>query len=96
MRQYTIKRNIQIQPQEEPPQPPKDETNVIMLKSITYAYKAKNHLESMGLSANIMRTPVEYNQKGCGYSVRVKNNASGYAEELKNMGIKVIGVLRLV
>ncbi len=47
--------------------------NIIALTSITYAMKAKKLLNSFGYYCEILRTPKKL-AKGCGYSIRVKND----------------------
>ncbi len=47
--------------------------HLIALTSITYAIKAKNLLNSIGYYCEIERTPKDLS-KGCGYSIRVKND----------------------
>lgn len=54
---------------------------LITMTSITYAMKAKNLLNSMGVYCEIERTPKNLGT-GCGYSLRVHDNAD-----------KIIGIL---
>lgn len=54
---------------------------LITMTSITYAMKAKNLLNSMGVYCEIERTPKDLGT-GCGYSLRVRDNAD-----------KIIGIL---
>lgn len=64
---------------------------LIMLSSITYAYKAKNYLEEKLIKCHIMRTPSEYTNRGCGYSLKLSGNLEELADELSSKFIKVLG-----
>ena len=65
-------------------------TNItlIALSSITYAIKAKNLLNSSGYYCEIERTPKGL-AKGCGYSIRVKNDINLIISILSSEDIKV-------
>lgn len=63
--------------------------NIIMLGSITYAFKARDYLKSHGIASQIIKTPKELNSCGCGYSIKTDS----YAEAIKllhNKGIKIL------
>ena len=70
------------------------EKQLIMLSSITYAYKARDLLAKKGIGSYIERTPEELKTKGCSYSIAVRTDADRAAELLKAAGIKVLGIIR--
>lgn len=61
---------------------------LIALSSITYAIKAKNLLNSAGYYCEIERTPKKL-AKGCGYSIRVKDDLNLILSILSAEEIKV-------
>jgi len=61
---------------------------LIALSSITYAIKAKILLNSAGYYCEIERTPKQLS-KGCGYSIRVKNDINLILSILASEDIKV-------
>ena len=67
---------------------------LIMLKSITYSYKARDYLAKKGISAYIERTPEELKKKGCSYSLAIHGDAQEVAAVLTEAGIKVLGVIQ--
>ena len=42
---------------------------LIMCRSLTYAQRAQKQLESLGISANVVKAPQGLNTSGCGYAV---------------------------
>ena len=65
---------------------------LIVVSSITYAYKAKTILEKMGYRAYIEKPPQSKNTCGCRYAIRIGENDdfnSAY-QELKKSGVKII------
>ncbi len=68
---------------------------MIMVSSITYAYKAKDYLFSKGIKAYIERIPANLRKNGCGYGVRVDRNAYQIAEMLESYGIKVKDIITI-
>jgi len=67
---------------------------LIMVSSITYAYKARDLLNSYGIKAYIQRIPAEYRTNGCGYGVRVSGDAQDIAQLLGKNGIKVRDIIK--
>ncbi len=65
---------------------------LIMLRSITYAYKARDYLSRRGITAHIQRTPAAYSKCGCGYSVWTKQDPEMIQAMLGQVGIKVVGI----
>lgn len=47
------------------------ERKIIMLNSITYAYKARDFLYQKGITAYIERVPANLRKNGCGYGIKV-------------------------
>lgn len=67
---------------------------LIVLSSITYAYKARDFLAKKGISSYIERTPEELKTKGCSYSIAVRGDADKAAALLESARIKVLGIIR--
>ena len=70
------------------------EKQLIMLTSITYAYKAQELLAQKGITAYVERTPEELKTRGCSYSVAVRRNVDEAVRILEKAGIRVLGVIR--
>ncbi len=67
---------------------------LIILSSITYAYRARDFLYKKGIQVTILKTPIEYSPRGCGYSIEIKETIHTIEEiylELKCANIKVLG-----
>lgn len=62
-------------------------TSIIALTSITYAMRAKTLINSYGYYCEIERTPKDLS-KGCGYSIRVKNDINQILSILQTHEIK--------
>ena len=56
------------------------------MTSITYAMKAKKHLNSRGYKCEIVRTPKNFSS-GCGYSIKVFDQPEIIIALLKQQGI---------
>ncbi len=54
----------------------------IVVGSVTYALKGKNHLAKQGIYAQVAKTPKEYNKRGCSYSVMVYREDLQIAQKL--------------
>ena len=65
---------------------------LLMLRSITYAYKAQEYLAGKGISVQIQRTPSTYSACGCGYSIRTKDDPRQIRQMLESVGIEVMGI----
>ena len=48
---------------------------LIMCRSLTYAQRAQKQLESLGITANVVKAPQGLNTSGCGYAVSVYRRA---------------------
>lgn len=48
---------------------------LIMCRSLTYAQRAQKQLESLGISASVVKAPQGLNTSGCGYAVSVYRRA---------------------
>ncbi len=68
---------------------------IIMLSSITYAYKAEAWLAKQGIKAYVHRVPKHLKIQGCGYGVEVKGNASEVAALLKQAGFPIGEIIEL-
>lgn len=66
---------------------------ILVLRSITYAYKAQRVLDKAGIRSMILRTPEEYAPRGCSYSLSVSGGERA-AELLHRNGIQVLNRIR--
>ena len=67
---------------------------LLVLRSITYAYKAQRLLENHGIYSQVIRTPAEYAPSGCSYSLSVARQGTRAANILRYSGIKLLKVVR--
>lgn len=67
---------------------------ILVLRSITYAYKAQRVLDKAGIRSMILRTPEEYAPRGCSYSLSVSGGGERAAELLHRNGIQVLNRIR--
>lgn len=67
--------------------------SLIVLSSITYAYKAQKMLDQMWIRSTVIRTPRPYSNKGCGYSLLIRGSLSGAVAALKREGIRILDVV---
>ena len=67
--------------------------SLIVLKSITYAYKAQRILEQLWIKSAVIRTPGKFNNKGCGYSLVINTNPDRATEALEKEKIPVLQVI---
>lgn len=68
--------------------------DILVLRSITYAYKAQRILERAFVRGYIIRTPEEHAPSGCSYSLAVSGDGVKAAEILRQNGIQVLKVIR--
>lgn len=68
---------------------------MILLSSITYAYKAKDFFTSKGIKSYIERVPANLRSSGCGYGVRVNYDIDTAVKMLETEGIRVKSVIDL-
>ena len=68
--------------------------NLIVLKSVTYAYKAQRILEQLWIKSAVIRMPGKFNSKGCGYSVVINGDPDKAIEALEKEGIPILEVIR--
>lgn len=67
---------------------------MLMLSSITYAYKARDYLYSQGIKVYVERIPAELRTSGCGYGVRVNGDAERIAQILERAHIRVKDIIQ--
>lgn len=67
--------------------------SLIVLSSITYAYKAQKMLDQMWIKSTVIRTPRPYSNKGCGYSLLIRDSLSEAVTALKEAGIRILDVI---
>jgi len=65
---------------------------LILLRSITYAYKAKDHLAKKGIRVTVLRTPSSLSPCGCGFSIRTREDPKRVCRLLEADGIRVVGI----
>ncbi len=65
---------------------------LIIVGSITYAMKARDILNKVGIISNVVRTPRKYVTGSCNYSLNIKGDVNIASETLEKNGIKVIGI----
>lgn len=69
---------------------------IIIVGSITNAYRARDILNSKGMNAYIQRVSSTSAKRGCGYGIFTKNgNINDVIDILSNNGIKIQEVLEL-
>lgn len=66
---------------------------IIVLNTITYAYKARDYLQTKGIKSEIERIPAHLRLTGCGYGVRVRGDGEQIARLLADAGIRVMQIL---
>ncbi len=57
----------------------------ITFRSITYAQRAQNHLDRLGIRTYLLRTPRSMAKNGCGYCLRTAE--AGSAARLREAGL---------
>ncbi len=62
---------------------------LIVMHSLTYAYKAQDILKRHHIHAKIVQTPKELSKNGCGYSLAVNGDVDFILKLLKQSGIPV-------
>ncbi len=73
----------------------KERRQMLVLSSITYAYKARDFLTRKGIRAYVERIPADLRTSGCGYGVRVNNDGELIAQMLNQAGIVVKDIITL-
>lgn len=59
---------------------------LIMCRSLTFAQRAQKQLESIGISATVVKAPQGLNTSGCGYAVSVHRRISEAVSYLSGKG----------
>ena len=67
--------------------------NILVLSSITYAYKAQKILEQAWIRSSVIRTPEGLSGKGCSYSLAVRGDLDRAAELLREHGIRILKIV---
>ncbi len=73
---------------------------LIVLSSITYAYKARDFLYNKGIKCYVERIPANLRKSGCGYCIRLNGgtnsiDVNSVAKMLTEKGIRVKDVIEL-
>lgn len=68
---------------------------LIMLNSITYAYKARDFLYTKGYKVYIERIPANLRKNGCGYGIRVNGDMNTAIDLLESNGIHVKDIITI-
>ncbi len=66
--------------------------NIIMLNSVTHAFKAKDVLLQNGIKTEIIKTPKEINSCGCGYSLKIDSDVETAGRILSDQKIEIQGM----
>lgn len=64
--------------------------HLLLVSSITYAYKARHLLQQNWIKCGIVRTPEQYTKRGCGYSLVLREDPQRAVDILTRHGIKVL------
>ena len=72
-----------------------DNRKMLVLNSVTYAYKARDYLQRKGIRVYVERIPEHLRVSGCGYGVRANNDAEQIAAILNDAGIPVKNIIKL-
>ncbi|MCL2014503.1 MAG: DUF3343 domain-containing protein [Oscillospiraceae bacterium] len=67
---------------------------LVILTSITFAYKAKDILKNRGIRSRVVKTPVEAGLAGCSYSLELPERGREAADILKSSGLKIQGIIK--
>lgn len=68
---------------------------MLMLRSVTHAYRARDILNKHGIRAYVERVPEDLRQDGCGYGVAVYTDPQNATDILQNEGLQVKRILIL-
>lgn len=68
---------------------------LIMVKSVTYAYKAHRLLQQNWIKSTVVRTPERYASGGCGYSLKLREKPEKAAALLEKARIPVLRIVKL-
>ncbi len=68
--------------------------DIIVLTSITYAYKAQKLLEQAWIKSEVIRTPEGLSDKGCSYSLAIRGDTVRAEELLRQNGIRILKIVR--
>ena len=66
--------------------------SVFVFSTLTYTQRGREALKRRGIHTQIIRTPLQYRNGSCGYSLIVVNRVEESIEILKAMNIPVQGV----
>lgn len=68
---------------------------LVMVNSVTYAYKAHQILQKNWIKSSIVRTPERYARNGCGYSLMLREPPEKAVLLLEQAGVRVIRTAQL-
>ena len=66
---------------------------LLVLSSITFAYKARDYLARQGIRCYIERIPKQLRTSGCGYGIKVEGDAQQIAAQVNQANIRVKEIL---
>lgn len=66
----------------------------VVVKSITFAYKAKSILKKNNIKSYIERTPDKYSNEGCTNALRIPAKEDEALKILQNSNIKIVAVYK--
>ena len=67
------------------------ENNLILFSSVTLAMRGREVLEKNGIMCRLIRTPMSYSYRACGYSLVVNDNYARAIDVLGRYGIAYKG-----
>lgn len=69
---------------------------LIMLSSVTYAYKAQKLLEQNWIKCTVVRTPKAHQDTGCSYSLQIDSQRAEEAEAIiRQKGIRILRIVQI-
>ncbi|MDD6033613.1 MAG: DUF3343 domain-containing protein [Oscillospiraceae bacterium] len=68
---------------------------LILVNSVTYAYKAHHILQQHWIKSAVVRTPERFAQNGCGYSLELREPPGKAVSLLEQAGIRVLRTAEL-
>ncbi|MCD8025673.1 MAG: DUF3343 domain-containing protein [Clostridiales bacterium] len=67
------------------------EDNLILFSSVTSAMRSRDLLRKNAIKSSVVRTPVGFKTKSCGYSLFVPENFNRALDIIGSHGISVLG-----
>ncbi len=68
---------------------------IIMLRSVTHAYRARDILSKYGIRAYVERVPENLRQDGCGYGIAVYTGSQRASTILRDEGLQINRIISI-